>query len=270
MVDKNGVQPPYIYVDPNFEHQDPYANASREWEVQTAHDLFQPIIPIFLRMDLSWLVDGFLPHRYLAILAGDPKEGKTCFATALALAVATGTPFAGMNTNQAAVLWIAAEETHCERRIILQTSPLVDADTPLYTCHDHLPIDDPESIETITEWVRRTGAGLLVVDPLHAATSGRSLTDGWAARRTLKCLKFLCRTTGIACVVLHHATMPSAFPHVEESLKAPSSPQPPASIGSSPKGLYVTPASCRQSRILTVAPASCRHKKTLRKAQCAS
>ena len=40
----------------------------------------------------SWIVDGLLPTGYLAILGATSKAGKTCFATALAMSIATGRP----------------------------------------------------------------------------------------------------------------------------------------------------------------------------------
>lgn len=46
----------------------------------------------------DWLVQGFLPAGYLAVLAGTSKSGKSCLLTALGIAVASGKPFAGMPT----------------------------------------------------------------------------------------------------------------------------------------------------------------------------
>lgn len=155
-------------------------------------------------MSIRWLVEGLIPVGYLVLLAGSPKAGKTCFATALALAVANGVPFAGCPTRQAAVLWIAAEESQTERQVLLEGSPLVEASVPLYTCYQHLPIDDPETISLLYHWVNKTQAGLIVVDPLLGAIQGRSLSDSWSARRSLQPLKDMCRDSGITALVLHH------------------------------------------------------------------
>ncbi len=157
---------------------------------------------------MEWLIPGLLPFGYLAILAGDPKCGKTCLATALALAVATGTPFAGFPTAQTGVLWVAAEEGPDERNLLLDESPLADPATPLYTCYQPLTIDEEDSIDAIAHWSSETESRLIVIDPLHGASTGRSLNDGAAARKTLKLLKRLCVEKRITGLVLHHAKLP--------------------------------------------------------------
>ena len=159
--------------------------------------------------DIKWLVKGLIPQGYLILLAAEPKTGKTSLATALALAVATGTPFAGIPTEQTGVLWLAQEEGPIERKLALANSPLVDPETPLLTCYQHLPIDEPDSLSALDHWLRQTDSRLVVVDPLHGATSGRSLNDGWAARRSLMGLKNLCALRNTTAIVLHHSKQPS-------------------------------------------------------------
>ena len=181
------------------------AATERSAQQRYVDSLFEPLDPEWNAFPMPFLVEGFLPRGYLCVLASAPKEGKTCLATALALAVATGTPFAGMPTVQSSVLWLASEESRYERSLILKQSPLVDPATPLYTCYEHLPIDREESLDLIMEWVNRTQARLVVVDPLHAATSGRSLQDGWNARRSLQQFKQMFANNGITGLVLHHA-----------------------------------------------------------------
>jgi DNA-binding MarR family transcriptional regulator len=184
---------------------DPIAAEARMRErAEYLSDLFLPIIPQLQHRPTPWVVQDLIPEGSLCLLAAEPKEGKTSLATALALAVATGTPFAGRNTKQGAVLWIAAEESRQERNYLLDQSPLVDSSLPLYTCHQHLPIDDQECLDAVRHWVSQTQANLIVVDPLLAATSGRSLRDGWNARRSLQMLKKFCALHRVAALVLHH------------------------------------------------------------------
>lgn len=181
-----------------------------------------------------FVIENLLPKGYLAILAGDPKSGKTALATAIALAVAKGEPFAGQRTRKSPVLWLSLEESpaergallekhlegidpmacldeHCERMFGLNEneSPPVesklDSLPPIYTCFEPIRIDTEQGIEDLRFWVRETGAELIVVDPLHAAHSGRSLQDGWAARKTLQPLKRFCAQMKVACIVLHHS-----------------------------------------------------------------
>jgi hypothetical protein len=155
--------------------------------------------------NLDFLIEDFLPRRYLAILAGEPKVGKTAFATAIALAVAEGSEFAGMASSQAGVLWLSLEENHQERTVLL--GPIADRlkKTNFFVSYSSLRIDDEECLFDIEEWIGKTGAGLIVIDPLHAAHSGRSLTDGWSARRTLAPLKHFCTLRNVSAIVLHHS-----------------------------------------------------------------
>jgi hypothetical protein len=148
-----------------------------------------------------YLIDGFLPESGLVLLAGDPKAGKTAIASAIALAVAKGKPFAGMETKQGAVLWMCLEESYDERCAVMRGVRGI-TDLPFFVTQDHIPVDTEDGYEEILEWVVATKARLLVVDPLHAAHSGRSLHDGWAARKTLKLLKRLSEHCTV--LVLHH------------------------------------------------------------------
>lgn len=182
----------------------------------------------------EFVIDDFLPKGYLAILAGDPKSGKTALATAMAFAVAKGEPFAGHKTPKSPVLWLSLEESPAERGALLEkhldgvdatacldehcermfgpneneTEPIeskLGTLPPIYTCFEPIRIDTDQGIEDLRFWVRETGAELIVVDPLHAAHSGRSLQDGWAARKTLQPLKRFCAQMKVACIVLHHS-----------------------------------------------------------------
>lgn len=166
--------------------------------------LFQPIFQTVNPVKPDWVVENLLPAGYLTILAGAPKSGKTCLATAVALAVANGLPFAGRATTQSAVLWLAGEESYQERSAILQSCPIAEETTPLFTCYERLNIDCEDDLMTLDHWRRHTEAKLIVVDPLLGCISGRSLADSWSARKTLRTLKEYCTRNKVACLVLHH------------------------------------------------------------------
>ncbi len=188
------------------EFNDPIARQQRIREDENfREDLFLPIMVDGPKWDIDWLVEGLIPKSYLVMLAAPPKSGKTCFATALALAVAAGVPFAGRQTNQCAVLWIAGEENPYERNLFLKGSPLADPSVPLWTCHQPFQIDDEYYLTALQHWVHETGAGLIVVDPLLGSVTGRSLRDSWAARKTLKTFKQFCHHHRLTGLVLHHS-----------------------------------------------------------------
>ena len=159
---------------------------------------------------VEWLIDGFLPTRYLAVLGGDSKSGKSWFVTALALAIATGTPFMGMPTQKRAVIWLSFEENEMERQLAFDAYFAAGGTRPdnlkFLTCYERLFIDDAEALRQIGETAWGTEAGLIVVDPLHAAYSAGSIADGATARRVLSGIKGLCRMFNLSVLVLHHLT----------------------------------------------------------------
>lgn len=154
--------------------------------------------------EMFWIVEGLLPETYLAVLAGSTKCGKSCLVTALAMAVATGEPFLNLPTTKAPVLWVAYEESREERALALK--PFGKTPEDLYICHQQIPIDTDKGIAMLRHWVRQTKAKLIVIDPLYAATTVETLSDGRSARDALAGLKELCRVEKCAAVVLHHLT----------------------------------------------------------------
>lgn len=154
----------------------------------------------------EWVVRDLIAAKEVVLLAGNPKEGKSCLATAIALAVASGTPFAGMPTEQAGVLWMAYEESVHERGRVMFSSPLLAPDLPLYTCFERVPLDSDEFVAVHNHWVNETGARLIVVDPLLAAAD-RPLDRPHVARKVLENVRLV---SGLATVLLlHHKKGPN-------------------------------------------------------------
>lgn len=153
----------------------------------------------------EWLIEGFLPKGYLAILASAPKMGKTCFATALALAVSTGEPFAGLKTRKSTVLWCCLEESSSERALVLRQYKPIKGKTPEFlTTTEILRIDHPRGLDVLYNEIVRHSPGLIVIDPLYAAIGPYSLGENHYARRALTTFKKICGREEITGLVLHH------------------------------------------------------------------
>lgn len=152
----------------------------------------------------GWVVPGFMPRGYLVVLGAASKTGKSCLATALAMAVAKGEPFLVVPVEAGPVLWAAYEETEAERMGVMRTWGSVPGQ--FYTSHKMRALDSAEGFEALAYWVLKTGARLLVVDPLYAAAGEDSLASGKGARRVLSGLKDICASTGVTILVLHHLT----------------------------------------------------------------
>lgn len=152
--------------------------------------------------DLEWLVTDLLPVGYLVIVGGTSKVGKSCFLTSLACHIADGRDFLGKATQSTPVLWCALEESEGERRLALTA---YDGEPEnLFITHEKIYIDSKAGIAALRYWVRRTGAKLVIIDPLYAANTAESLTDGATARRVLQPLKDLCREEGTSAILVHH------------------------------------------------------------------
>lgn len=164
-----------------------------------------------------WILPGILARDSVTVLASAPKAGKTCVATAMARAVATGGSFGGIPASQRGVLWCAHEETP-DARGALQAG--LTMDDPFWVGYGpELPTlcgPEPgrdrfgryreETPTYVFEDAISLGAGLIVVDSLHAAVERGSLADNHFARRTVGRLKRLAFHYHVAVLVLHHLT----------------------------------------------------------------
>lgn len=176
-----------------------------------------------------WLVPGIIPMTGVVILASAPKTGKTCFATALARAVAKGEPFLGEPVKQHPVLWCAHEETPPERTLLHEGLSLEDpfliaypAELPALALRmprtDHYGRRDLTCCDPpfIFEHAAAVGARLIVIDCLHAAVEGANLADNCIARAIMGVLRTWSSHCHIAVLILHHLTKSSTRGHQPE------------------------------------------------------
>ena len=157
--------------------------------------------PEFSANEESWLIKELVPTPSITLLASPPKAGKTVFATALAVAVATGQPFLGHEVAQGPVLWIAGDETRAERRRVLDQIPYPDGPypipaavenhspgpraIPLYTCYSGLNITGDFFRQEVSDLCRMLQPKLLVLDPLLTMIARQDLSRDHQARQAL-------------------------------------------------------------------------------------
>lgn len=167
----------------------------------------------------QWTVPGIIPRDGLVILASAPKTGKTCFATAIARAVAKGEPFLGQPVRQSPVLWCSHEETYVER-VALHDG--LSPNDPFYVAYpDDLPaLDTPEPRTDrygrhhyedahppyIFEQAIELNAQLIVIDCLHAAVHRGNLAENQWARFVMGRLRRWSFHYHTSILVLHHLT----------------------------------------------------------------
>jgi hypothetical protein len=122
---------------------------------------------------IQWMVEGLLPVG-ATVLAGKPKLGKSFMALQIAQAVASGTPFLGMNTTKAPVLMIALEDSprRIKARLEMQKAP---ADLAIEYEWGWEPLDG-KGLEGLEKRLEKGGPhgpyGLVIIDMLASAKSG--------------------------------------------------------------------------------------------------
>ncbi len=191
------------------------------------------------RLGETALVPGLLPATGLVLLVAPPKAGKTDLATALAYAVATGTPFAGRPTlpeglspipaAEAAegaeplrpALFASYEENTQERVDVLsRLADLDDPDAPPCDlwCASGLPaLDTEHGIRALRSFCAANYPRLVVLDSLHGALERTDLARARPARRILRELARLAKEEGTCVLVLHHTNHAGTRPgeHVQ-------------------------------------------------------
>lgn len=156
------------------------------------------------REDVKWLWYPYIPQGKVTIIQGDPGEGKTTLALALAAQLTKGEPLPG-------------GELCCEPiNVIYQTAEdgLGDTIRPRLEdlgadCSRVLVIDESEqeltlSDERLEQAIRKTGAGLAVLDPIQAYLGGIDMHRANEVRPIFKRLSLTAERTGCAVVLIGH------------------------------------------------------------------
>ena len=139
----------------------------------------------------SEIIKDILPPG-AAILAGQPKSGKSIFAIQLALAVANGMPFLGNETSKCRVLYFDLESTDwlCQSRIELYCrSEMELTNLDVITQSDVARVGKlGEGLEEqIEEYVRRhQDCKLIIVDTLGQVLSSVSIGDSGSGGQYVK------------------------------------------------------------------------------------
>jgi hypothetical protein len=114
---------------------------------------------------LRWLIEGVVPEGF-ALLAGDPKRGKSFLAWSWALAVARGDKVWSRATVAGPVLYVAIDEgRRMVQRKLLKLLDGRKAPEQLYVKFK-LPRMDEGGIEQLGEWLTQLRPVLLVIDTL--------------------------------------------------------------------------------------------------------
>lgn len=119
----------------------------------------------------QWLVQGLIEHDSLALVFGDPGCGKSLWSIAIALCIATGTPFFGQAVKQGPVVYIAGEGHQGIGRRLMAWSNMNEVNhdnAPLYISKIPAALTDSEMVVHVQAEIERitTSPVLIVIDTL--------------------------------------------------------------------------------------------------------
>jgi hypothetical protein len=185
------------------------AASDHGYQLISLKDLFaKPDVP------RDWTWNERLCAATMSMVVAKPKVGKGTKARNLALSVATGQPFLGMECKQGTVVYLALEE--CEEDVKDDFRALgATGDEPI---HIHAAPAPQDAVPELVALVRRVRPRLLVVDPIVRLTRIRdenAYAENYAA---LGPLVDIARECGTHIMVLHHSGKTSKADAIDSPL----------------------------------------------------
>jgi hypothetical protein len=149
------------------------------------------------RVRVDWLWKWRLPRGTLSVLASKPKAGKSTFARNLALAVAQGEPFLGLDTTQGPVLYLCLEERKVDVTATFRR---------LGASQEEIHLAEYASMSQIAKAVERLRPVLVIVDTLFHLVGIRDENSYAEVTGKLSPLIDLARRTETHILCLHHSS----------------------------------------------------------------
>jgi putative DNA primase/helicase len=150
---------------------------------------------------LEWLVEDRIPGGGLVLLAGKPKAGKSTLARSLAFCVAAGEPWLGHHVVCGPVWYLALEDKRSEVRGHFRRMGATGSE-PIWMLVGEAP---QNCLALLEERAKDEKPVLIIVDTLQRLIQAKDMSDYAEVTTKFSPLLKLCRETGAACVVLHHA-----------------------------------------------------------------
>ena len=151
--------------------------------------------------ETEWVVEGMLPAGGLSLLVAKPKVGKSTLARTLALAVARGAQFLGLDTAQGGVIHLALEEKRTQ--LINQYRSLGGTKhDEIYIFADTAPRD---AVRLLEDAVIRHQPKLVIVDTVQRLIRVNEGNDYAKVTAALEPILAMARTHGVHLMLLHHS-----------------------------------------------------------------
>lgn len=213
---------PKIIEPPQKPVQELEADPSPIYEAQEGEQNrnIEGLFPILSLADLmalppvEWAVENLLTRQGLGILYAPPGVGKTFFALDLALSIARGVPFHGLETTQGRVLFIAGEGAAGlgKRAKALRYARGWHEDAPLYILPASVAFANEGDIERLLRTIDAIGENfsLVVVDTVARALLGHEENSADSMGLFIAACDAIKTHTGGALLGIHHAGKDSA------------------------------------------------------------
>lgn len=157
-------------------------------------------------------VEGLLISRQMSVLYGPSNSGKTFFASDLAMHVALGRQWRGLDVEQCGVLYVAAEGSWGIRNRVLAFRE--------HFAIDHMPLtvmtsgmnlfDSDDDVERLCATVRQAAqrigdVGLIVIDTLARVMGGGDENTASDMGLLVQHVDQLCSDLGLHVMLVHHS-----------------------------------------------------------------
>ncbi len=155
-------------------------------------------------VQIEWLIEGLLPTGTVLILSGHPGSYKSFISLHVALSVAAGAKvFGHLVTRKAPVLYVD-EDCGDPRLMRDRTPPLTSTGVKdvSFLFRSHFRLDDPASVDRLTETVKQLGAGLVILDAL-TGLHGQDENSSGQMRRVIESARRLTKS-GASVLIIHH------------------------------------------------------------------
>lgn len=155
------------------------------------------------------VVEGFIPGQAAILLSGPGGDGKSFAMLDLAVCVARGVPWLGLDARQCPVLIFDLEnrKTRMRQRLrmVLHGHNLLNNPPPVHLCFDVSERLDGESgVLEIARQVETVGAGLVLLDSLVDFLGDVDENSNPEMGHVAERLRAIAETTSASVVAIHH------------------------------------------------------------------
>lgn len=167
---------------------------------------FVTLDDLFRRPKPNWIISGVLPAAGLGAFWGQPGGGKTFLAVDTTLAVAAGTSWRGLSTEQGSVLYVAAEDdSGVQARLQAGLAARGLQDAPVRVLPAAPSLMDPKHAKALHEAILAEGRPSIVfIDTLAAVTPGSDENTGKDMSRLIAYCQGVYKATGALVLLVHH------------------------------------------------------------------